>query len=303
MTEREQKALEIAARSKLTRHGNTWSVPSQSSAKKYTVDPNPQEPTCTCPDFESRQLRCKHIFAVEITIQREFTDDGETQTMTETVTVKKTYRQEWTAYNKAQTNERSHFLAFLHELCSGIEEPDQTFGRPRIPLADMIFAAAFKTYSTVSGRRFISELREAKARGYLSEMPCYNSIFGYLKMESLTPYLKDLIAKSSLPLKAIEEDFAVDSSGFSTSNRTRWFDVKYGNNENWHDWIKMHLMCGVKTNIVTSVELSPAMAHDSPFYEPLIETTAKTGFKMREVSADKGYTSKKWGAPFRETKS
>src|SRR2546425_1635397 len=100
MSEREQKALQIAAKSKLTRKGDTWLVPSQAGPKKYTVDPNPQSPSCTCPDFEARQLRCKHIFAVEIVIEREYTDDGETQTFTEKVTVRKTYKQAWPAYNK-----------------------------------------------------------------------------------------------------------------------------------------------------------------------------------------------------------
>src|SRR5258708_7184104 len=291
MEPREQKALEIAAKSKLTRKGDTWTVPSQAGTKKYTVDPNPQEPHCTCPDFEARQLRCKHVMAVEIVIQREFSDDGETQTLTETVTVKKTYKQEWTAYNKAQTNEKAHFLAFLYELCSGIEEPIQTFGRPRLSLADILFSATYKTYSTVSGRRFVSDLCDAKAKGYLSKMPSYNSIFDYLKMESLTPYLKHLIAESSLPLKSIETAFAVDSSGFSTTRFVRWFDVKYGGNEDWHDWIKMHLMCGTSTHIVTSVELSRARSHDSPYYKPLVEATAKSGFNMQEISADKAYIS------------
>jgi transposase len=291
MSEREQKALQIAAKSKLTRKGDTWLVPSQAGAKKYTVDPNPQSPSCTCPDFEARQLRCKHIFAVEIVIEREYTDDGETQTFTETVRVRKTYKQEWSSYNKAQTNEKSHFLVFLYELCSGIEEPVQTFGRPRLSLADIIFSAAFKTYSTVSGRRFVSDLRDAKAKGYLSKMPSYNSIFDYLKMESLTPYLKQLIAQSSLPLKSIETDFAVDSSGFSTTSYVRWFDVKYGKDEDWHDWIKMHLMCGTSTHIVTSVELSRARSHDSPYFKPLVDATAESGFNMQEISADKGYIS------------
>jgi transposase len=291
MEPREQKALEIAAKSKLTRKGNTWLVPSQAGPKKYTVDPNPEGPRCTCPDFEARQLRCKHIFAVEYTIQREQTSDGQT-IVTESVRVtQKTYTQDWSAYNKAQTNERAHFLSFLYELCSGIEDPVQTLGRPRLPLSDIIFSATFRTYSTVSGRRFVSELREALAKGYLSKMPSYNSIFDYLKMGSLTPYLKHLIAESAMPLKPIETSFAVDSSGFSTTRFQRWFDVKYGGTEDWHEWIKMHITCGVTTHIVTSVELSTAMAHDSPYFKPLIESTAKAGFKMKEIVADKGYIS------------
>src|SRR5215203_6243960 len=104
MDSREQKALEIAAKSKLTRKGNTWIVPSQAGPKKYTVAPDPELPRCTCPDFEFRQARCKHIYAVEITLKREYTNDGQKQTVTETVTVKKTYTQEWSSDNKAQTN-------------------------------------------------------------------------------------------------------------------------------------------------------------------------------------------------------
>src|SRR6185503_20718546 len=209
------------------------------------------------------------------------------------VTVKKKYTQEWSSYNKSQTNEKAHFMEFLHQLCSGIEEPIQTNGRPRLPLKDMIFAATYKTYTGISARRFTSDLRDALAKGYISKMPSYNSVFGYFQMESVTPYLKQLIAQSALPLKSIETEFAVDSSGFSTTNYVRWFDVKYGNNEDWHDWLKMHLMVGTSTHIVTSVELSGATSHDSPFYKPLLDATAKAGFTMKEVSADKAYSSMK----------
>ncbi len=50
----------------------------------------------------------------------------------------------------------------------------------------------------------------------------------------------------------------------------------------------MHLICGVKTNIVTSVEIGGKFDHDSPFLPGLVNATAKN-FKMAEVSADKGY--------------
>jgi hypothetical protein len=49
---------------------------------------------------------------------------------------------------------------------------------------------------------------------------------------------------------------------------------------------------GVKTNIVTSVEISGAHAGDSPYFRPLVEQTSKN-FVMQEVSADKAYSSSK----------
>lgn len=294
MEPREIKGLEIAAKTKLTRKGksNLWLVPSQSGlAEKYSVALDSEKPSCTCRDHEFTNDKCKHIFAVEYTIQREQTSDGQTIT-TETVKVtRKTYSQNWPAYNAAQTTEKSHLQALLYELCRTIAEPEQQRGRPRLSLADIIFASTFKIYSTVSGRRFQSDLQEAKRRGFLSKMPAFNSIFRYLESESLTPYLYELIATSALPLKSIEHDFAVDSSGFSTGQFMRWLDVKYGKEEDRRMWIKVHLMCGVKTNIVTSVEISDGYANDHGYFKPLVEATAASGFRMAEVSADKAYLS------------
>jgi len=208
MEAREQKCLEIAAKSKLQKSGDRWFVPAQTGQRGtfYTVKPDAAQPQCSCPDFEARQLRCKHLYAVEYVIQREFTFNEETQTetLTETVTVKQTYSQEWSAYNQAQTNEKDRFLALLADLCKGIEEAPQTMGRPRLPLADMIFASAFKVYSTASGRRFTCDLKDAHSKGYLSKAPHYNSISRYLENPGLTPILKALIEQSSLPLQAIE---------------------------------------------------------------------------------------------------
>jgi transposase len=294
LSERESKALAIATHTNLVRKpNNIWIVPSQSGLKTYTVNPDPESPFCDCRDFEFRRMRCKHVLAVEIVLKREIVSDGHTQTVTETVTVKQKYTQDWQSYNAAQQTEKSHFLAFLYQLCSKVQEPIQTMGRPRLPLKDVLFAVTYKTYSMLSARRFASDMRDALAKGYVSKAPSFNSVFDYLQMESLTPYLKQLIAESAMPLQSIETDFAVDSSGFSTTNFVRWFSVKYGGIEDWHDWLKMHLMCGVKTHIVTSVEMSGAAANDSPFYKTLLDQTAKAGFSMEEVSADKGYISMK----------
>jgi transposase len=296
--EREQRGLVIAAKSKLQRSddGNRWFVPSQTGHRGtyYTVKIVPAKPQCTCPDFECRQPRCKHIFAVEYVIQREFTfnEETQTQTVTETVTVKQTYKQEWTAYNKAQINEKDRFLSLLAELCKGVEEPIQENGRPRLPLADMIFASTFKVYSTFSGRRFSSDLRDAHGKGFLTRAPHYNSISRYFENPTLTPFLKQLIEISSLPLQAVETDFAVDSSGFSTCRFVQWVKAKYTDPQQMtkHEWIKVHLMCGVKTNIVTSVEVTDSNSADCPQFEGLVKTTGRN-FTMSQVSADKAYLS------------
>jgi hypothetical protein len=55
--------------------------------------------------------------------------------------------------------------------------------------------------------------------------------------------------------------------------------------------VKCHLMCGVKTNVVTAVEIGDREANDAPFLPKLVESTARN-FKIAEFSADKAYGSR-----------
>ena len=108
-------------------------------------------------------------------------------------------------------------LRLLHDLCAQIEEkPREGRGRPPIPLRDSVYSACLKIFTTLSVRRFVSDLRDAHGRGYISQIPHHNSVSRTLESEDFTPILRALVALSSLPLKALETEFAVDSSGFST---------------------------------------------------------------------------------------
>src|ERR1700685_433246 len=293
LLDREGRAVVLAATVKIKQTEKGWHVPSQAGKGSYTVMLDGEKPHCDCPDHELRGCDCKHILAVKIVRQRELFDDGSevvTESVTVTETVRKSYPQNWKAYNAAQTTEKAKFQALLRDLCEGIEEPQQTRGRPRIPLSDAIFSAAFKVYSTFSGRRFMTDLRAARDAGYVSRMPSYNSIFVCLESEEVTPILHRLIVESSRPLKSVEVDFAVDASGFTTSRFIKWFDHKYGVVRQQHEWVKVHLMCGVKTNVVTAVEIAGKDASSTPMLPALLSTTAKT-FSPREVSGDKEFGS------------
>lgn len=126
----------------------------------------------------------------------------------------------------------------------------------------------------------------------MSKLPSYQSIFDYLNMKMVTAYLRQLIEESSKPLSGIETDFAVDSSGLSINRYARWVETKYGKVQvvGEREWIKVHIMCGVKTNIVTAVELSGPSAGDSPRFKPLVLATSNN-FVISEASADKAYSS------------
>jgi transposase len=201
-----------------------------------------------------------------------------------------TYRQDWANYNAAQVNEKDHFLDFLADLCDTILATESKRGRPSIPLSIGVYAAVFKVYSGFSARRFSCDLAEAQRRGHIGRVPHFNTVLNVLENKAVTPILYDLIHLSSLPLAAIDVDFAVDSSGFCTSRLTRWFDVKYGITRECKDWVKVHIATGVKTNVVTAVEILDQHAADVIQLPALVKATAK-GFKIRDVSADMAYPS------------
>jgi len=289
MDAREERGLQIANTCKIEKNKLGWKVPSQSGNGTYIVSLDNGEPFCTCPDFDTRHQPCKHIHAVEFVLQREVKPDG---TTVETKTMRITYNQDWHNYNNSQIHEQEHFVDLLRDLCNGIPQPEQTFGRPRLPLADVVFGLAYRTYSTMSGRRFMSDLKEAETKELVTKSASFTSNARYLENPELTWLLKSLIEQSARPLKSVETDFAVDSSGFATTTYDRWFDHKWGKVRSEAKWIKAHLMCGVKTHVVTSVEVTPTETADAPQLPQLVNTTANN-FNINEVSADKAYSSRK----------
>lgn len=286
---REQRGLVIAATCKIKQQGDVWIVPSQSEGQVHRVNVNRQN--CTCADNQDTGAKCKHLWAVEFVKQRELFEKKPIDEESVTFTPKPTYKQNWPAYNAAQYVEKDRLQDLLFDLCREVEEPERrSAGRPAHSLRDAVFAMVYKVYSTFSCRRFVSDLRLAHERGYLEKEIPGIMCCRFMERAAFTPILKRLIVASSLPLRTVETNFAVDSSGFTTCRFHRWYDHKYGVYRNRHDWVKVHIACGVKTNIVTAVRIFDKDAPDCPQFTPLVQETAKN-FTISEVSADKAYSS------------
>jgi transposase len=291
MDAREVKSLELTGDMRITFKDGVWLVPSQtSSSTRYTVNPSLAAPSCTCDDFQLRQQPCKHIAAVRLLLDRQI--KGEPPPVAPPPPKRPTYGQRWSEYNAAQSNEKDHFQTLLADLCAGIQFtlPRGTRGRPPMSLPDGVFMAIFKVYSTVSARRFMSDLREAQERGHIRETLSFNTSWKCLQNSEVTPILYELIRRSSLPLRAVDVDFAVDSTGFGTSKFEKWYDEKYGVTRQKCEWVKAHCCVGVKTNVITAAYIGDKNAADSPQFGALLKTTAQE-FAVREASGDKAYLS------------
>lgn len=290
--QRKVKGIDIARKFDLKRENGAWQVPSESKHRNYNVSLHPL--SCDCPDYESRGGKCKHIYAAQYRQEHNYFKDLSREQLDALPqpASRPTYPQAWSAYNRSQQTEKIEFQRLLRELCKGISEPSQTTGRPRLPLEDMLFAVVFKVYSTFSGRRFTTDLNDAKEKGFISETPHFNSVLRYFDKEMLTPYLQMMIEESSLPLTALEEDFAIDASGLSSSQGFTWHYAKYDEPRLMakKNWVKIHICTGVLTNIVTAVKVTSQSVNDHGQFRELLENTGER-FQMRSVSADKAYLS------------
>jgi transposase len=241
---------------------------------------------CNCPDFVINKQKCKHLYALETRLGREVYPEPNF--------AKSKHTQNWSAYHRSQQTEKAVFLGLLAELTRGIDEPENETGRPALHLGDMVFSCVFKVYSQMSSRRFQTDLIDAKVKGYINESPHYNSLIRYMEKDSLTAYLELLVGETSKPLASLETDFAVDSTGLGTKNAQTWYRAKYKDTVAMtkRDWVKLHCCVGVKTNIITAVEVTGSDSHDAMHFIPVMEATRKN-FTVKEVSADKGYSSAK----------
>ena len=149
----------------------------------------------------------------------------------------------------------------LQALCEGIEQPPRKPGAGRKPhlLCDAVFAAVMKVYTTLSGRRASTDIERCEERGHLDRAVHCSSVFRTMEDPATTPILVRLIEEAAAPLAVIENaagQFAQDSTGFSTVTYDRWFDQAHGKLRAEHAWVKLHVMVGTVTNVVTGVRRS-----------------------------------------------
>ncbi len=288
MDMRQVKGMEIAKNGKILKTPKGFVVPSQSGNGAYLVHNVNMKTVCDCPDCELRGIKCKHQWAVEYFIQQVMDTEGNT---TVTKAVRMTYPQNWSAYNEAQSNEIRLFDVLLKDLVACVEEPIQTFGRPRLALKETVFCSIQKVYSQLSQRRATTLYRNAEERNQISHAPHFNVIGMTLNREDITPILYRLLTISAMPLRSIETTFIPDSSGFRTSQFGQYAIEKYGIMKK-HKWVKAHILVGAKTNVIVNARIGEEYSADCPQFAPLIMEAHSNGFQIKEIPADMGYLSR-----------
>ena len=211
---------------------------------------------------------------------------------------KPTYQRVWRRYDISKVYEEDRFEVLLANLTSLVHQPQYAFGRPQLPIADVVYSVVRMAYAKQPRRTIMSALRRAAERGLITQAPSTGSLSNYLENEALTRILEHLVQQSTLPLWGLGNGvFASDGTGFSTRVYDRWFEYKHGKkNEGGTEvkevsqkqWVKCHAAYGTKTKIVTAVEVSNGTANDSPFLPGLMKDTL-TEHEVIDMCVDMGY--------------
>ncbi len=210
---------------------------------------------------------------------------------------KKTYKQDWPIYEKACSQEKLMFLKILKDAVDHLEL-DYHYkgnGRPCAYYGDILKSICIKAYHNYSWWRLESELKISRAMGIIEEVHKRSTLATYMQNPKITLLLHKLYKIIAEPLSQVEVYFAADATGISNKyGNQRWMKIRHTKEEEKHrkEYSKLHVISGVKTNVICSAKVTKGHVHESPLFKPLLDDTAKI-FNIKEVSADAGYLSRK----------
>jgi transposase len=207
---------------------------------------------------------------------------------------KPTYKQNWSKYDEAKTNESVLFKILLDELLNitASEIKTKHIGRKSIPLKDKIIAVITKIYTHSDLRKTVSILKELHKLGYISKIPCFRSIDNFFYDKAVAKMLDDLIFITALPLANLEKVGAMDSTGFSTSRFDQWFNFRYGRSTGRERrWRKLHAFVGCNTHIVVAAKITDKDTGDATQVKKVLGIKPLL-FDMEDFVADKAYSSR-----------
>jgi transposase len=298
MPSRERAALKMllaGIRVAEGREPGEYLVPSQSRDGFYRVKlevDSVEGVSCTCKDFLDRMAPCKHIYVVRHWVYDTPEDRAAWEARVSGLVARP---KRDPRYSLALQEEGRLFPILLRELCAGIGEPSREpgrAGRPSIPLRDQAFCALQKIETTLSARRTKERRVEAAMAGKIDSVPYFDVVSKFLLRPESTPILMDMIARSALPLKAIEDRCAADSTGFRTTRFHHYREEKY-NPTRRNIWRKLHALVGIRTHAIIAAEVTDGSVADVTILPILLQRAKDAGFSLTELLADRAYNARK----------
>ncbi len=194
-------------------------------------------------------------------------------------------------YNLAQTSEKQIAFKILSDAVDAMQVPYfyPGNGRPAVGMDTLIKCCTIKVFNLFSSRRTIPDIHFAYRMGYIPEPVHFNTMLMYMRSPAIEPYIHQLYKTLAIPLKEIEINFSVDSTGFGTFKKV-WVNDRLDTKQ-VSDYKKLHVVSGNLTHIITAAKATDGNCNDSPYFKGLVDETGKN-FYVGDVCADKGYISR-----------
>ncbi len=198
---------------------------------------------------------------------------------------KKRHIRDEVLYNKIQETEFLNFFEFVKYLTNYVCK-----GRKMKSMINcLLIIHKFPNLSLRRARGFLLLLRKFGIIN--SDIPCFKTLSNYRENNCLQVILDKLIEESSKPLSAIEHDFATDATGIRTNLFSSWYSIRCQKEIKKRDHLTIHITTGVKSNIVTALNVEIKSGKDNEIFREHVNKTIKN-FKADEFSGDGRYWCK-----------
>ena len=105
-----------------------------------------------------------------------------------------------------------------------------------------------------------------------------------------TQYVRKVISFLIVKFRKQGMAVAVDSSGFSLSNSSKWFDIRIQRISSRRDSMKLHIVVDIQTGIIHHFSVTAWNRHDSTQFKKLITALPR----IETALGDKAYNSRKY---------
>ena len=188
-------------------------------------------------------------------------------------------------YNEIQETEFLNFFEFVRHLTNYVCKGKKM---KRI-ITCLTIIHKFPNLSLRRARGFLLLLR--KFGIIFVDIPCFKTLSNYRENNSLQIILDRLIEESSKPLSVIEHDFATDATGIRTNLFSSWYSIRCQKEIKKRDHLTIHITTGVKSNIVTALNVEIKAGRDNEIFREHVDKTC-INFDAHEFSGDGRYWCK-----------
>ena len=183
-------------------------------------------------------------------------------------------------YNKIQETEFLNFFEFVKYLTNYVCK-----GRKMKSMIQcLLIWRKFPNLSVRRARGFLLLLRKFKIISV--DIPCFKTLSNYNENNFLQIILEKLIEESSKPLSIIEHDFATDATGIRTNLFSSWYSIRCQKEIKKRDHLTIHITTGVKSNIVTAVNVETKNGNDNKIFREHVDKISEN-FRINEWSGER----------------